>query len=197
MACGWLHKHQEICLLTPGLVNSLYFAPQYPIGHVADFIWWSNDLFAASRSGELIINNNNKSIFKAQNLVPSDYSRDTHTRTRAHARARAHTHTHTRAHTQFAPQYPMWLVADFINTSAVLAASRSGDRLCGSGNGCRSDRRSGSPLPQLLHLRLGGHHPSGAVDDMVSGCLSSWLPRSWNTADTEVPFENTGQWVLR
>ena len=42
------------------------------------------------------MNNNNKSIYKAQNRVRRDYSK----RVQTHARTHARTHTHTHAHTQ-------------------------------------------------------------------------------------------------
>ena len=43
----------------------------------------------------ILNNNNNRSIYKAQNLFRRDYSRPID----AHMRAHAHTHTHTRTHT--------------------------------------------------------------------------------------------------
>ena len=44
-------------------------------------------------------NNNNESIFKAQNLVPRDYSKQARAYTHAHTHTHKHTHTHTRTHT--------------------------------------------------------------------------------------------------
>ena len=46
-------------------------------------------------------NNNNNSIFKAQNLVPRDYSKraGAHTHTHTHTLTHIHTHTHTHTHT--------------------------------------------------------------------------------------------------
>ena len=41
------------------------------------------------------INNNNKSIFKPQSLVPRDSSMRARARARTHARTHTHTHTHT------------------------------------------------------------------------------------------------------